>query len=116
MPPLEDVGSVRLRRFVFNFSKMGSLPMRVKWWAEKHIEPRIESCPAGEDQGCLVSRNHPMHDSVPYLMNSLPGETEILQEYFIPRNQFVPFVDGLRRIARANKSNLLNASVRVVHR
>ena len=116
IPPLEDVGSVRLRRFVFNFSKMGSIAMRMKWWAEKNIEPRIESCPAGEDNGCLVSRNHPMHDSVPYLMNSLPGETDILQEYFIPRSQFVPFVDGLRRIAVANKANLLNASVRVVHR
>jgi FAD/FMN-containing dehydrogenase len=116
LPPLDDVGSVRLRRFVFNFSKMGALPMRLKWWAEKHIEPRIESCPAGEANGCLVSRNHPMHDSVPYLMNSLPGETDILQEYFIPRSQFVPFVDGLRRIARANRANLLNASVRVVHR
>ena len=114
--PLEDVGSVRLRRFVFNFSKMGSLPMRLKWWAEKNIEPRIESCPAGHDNGCLVSRNHPMHDSVPYLMNSLGGETDILQEYFVPRDQFVPFVDGLRRIALAHRANLLNASVRVVHR
>lgn len=116
IPPLEDVGSVRLRRFVFNFSKMGALPMRLKWWAEKNIEPRIESCPAGEDNGCLVSRNHPMHDSVPYLMNSLAGETDILQEYFIPRDRFVPFVDGLRRIAAANRANLLNASIRVVHR
>ena len=116
IPGLEDVGSVRLRRFVFNFSKMGALPMRLKWWAEKHIEPRIESCPAGDDNGCLVSRNHPMHDSVPYLMNSLAGETDILQEYFIPRDQFVPFVDGLRRIATTNRANLLNASVRVVHR
>jgi FAD/FMN-containing dehydrogenase len=116
IPPLDDVGSVRLRRFVFNFSKMGSLPMRLKWWAEKHIEPRIESCPAGHDHGCLVSRNHPMHDSVPYLMNSLAGETDILQEYFIPRDRLVPFVDGLRRIATANRANLLNASVRVVHR
>jgi FAD/FMN-containing dehydrogenase len=116
IPPLDEVGSVRLRRFVFNFSKMGSLPMRLKWWAEKHIEPRIESCPAGDDNGCLVSRNHPMHDSVPYLMNSLAGETDILQEYFIPRDQLVPFVDGLRRIATANRANLLNASIRVVHR
>ena len=106
---------MKLRRLVFNFSKLGSLPMRIKWWAEKHLEPRLEACPAGESDGCLVSRNHPMHDSVPYLMNRLAGETDILQEYFIPRERFVEFVDGLRRITLANRANLLNASVRVVH-
>jgi FAD/FMN-containing dehydrogenase len=115
IPPLGEVSGVGLRRLVFNFSKLGSLPMRVKWWAEKHLEPRLEACPVGESDGCLLSRNHPMHDSVPYLMNRLAGETDILQEYFIPREQFVEFVDGLRRITRNNRANLLNASVRVVH-
>ena len=115
IPPLSQVEGVKLRRLVFNFSKLGSLPMRIKWWAEKHLEPRLETCPAGESDGCLVSRNHPMHDSVPYLMNRLAGETDILQEYFIPRERFVEFVDGLRRITLANRANLLNASVRVVH-
>jgi FAD/FMN-containing dehydrogenase len=101
---------------VFNLSKLGPIPMRIKWWAEKHVEPRLESCPAGDSNGCLVSRNHPMHDSVPYLMNRLAGETDILQEYFVPRDRFVEFVDGLRQATLDNQANLLNASVRVVHR
>jgi FAD/FMN-containing dehydrogenase len=116
IPALGEVSGVKFRRLVFNFSKLGAIPMRIKWWAEKHLEPRLESCPAGESDGCLVSRNHPMHDSVPYLMNRLAGETDILQEYFIPRDRFVDFVGGLRRITLANRANLLNASVRVVHR
>jgi FAD/FMN-containing dehydrogenase len=116
IPPLAEVEGVGLRRLVFNLSKLGSVPMRMKWWAEKHVEPWLESCPAGKSNGCLVSRNDPMHDSVPYLMNRLSGETDILQEYFVPRSQLVPFVDGLRRIAVANKTNLLNASIRVVHK
>ncbi|MCA1559751.1 MAG: FAD-binding oxidoreductase [Acidobacteria bacterium] len=116
IPPVGDVSGVRLRRLVFNLSKLGSVSMRMKWWAEKHLEPRLESCPAGESDGGLVSRNHPMHDSVPYLMNRLAGETDILQEYFIPRERFEEFIDGLRRITLANRANLLNASVRVVHR
>jgi FAD/FMN-containing dehydrogenase len=66
-------------------------------------------------EACLVSRNEPMHDSVPYLRNALKGETDILQEYFIPRAQFVRFVDGLRGLITEHKANLLNASVRVVH-
>jgi len=95
--------------------------MRFKWFAEKNIEPLIESCSVPRTQAmkdgeaCLVSRNEPMHDSVPYLRNNLQGETDILHEYFIPRDQFIAFVDGLRQIVTARKVNLLNASVRVVH-
>jgi hypothetical protein len=56
-----------------------------------------------------------MHDSVAYLRNSLPNDTDILHEYFIPRSQFVSFVDGMRKVLTDNRTNLLNASVRIVH-
>ena len=52
----------------------------------------------GQAEGCFVSRNHSMHDSVSYLRNNLPHETDILHEYFIPQQEFVAFVDGLRQI------------------
>lgn len=119
--PLGEVSNTKLRRFVLNFSKLGAWPMRLKWFAEKYVEPRLESCSVNRNQAmkegeaCLVSRNQPMHDSVKYLKNNLPHETDILQEYYIPRAQFVPFVDGLRQIMLENEANLLNASVRVVH-
>jgi FAD/FMN-containing dehydrogenase len=122
IPPLDEVSQIRLRRLIFNLSKHGRLAMRLKWFAEKRIEPMLESCSVsrnqamGEGEACLVSRNDPMHDSVPYLRNSLPEETDILHEYFIPRDQFVPFVDGLRSIVTTSGANLLNASVRVVQR
>ena len=122
MPPLGEVSQVKLRRLVFNLSKRGPTWMRLKWFAEKHIEPRIESCTVtrneamGQGEACLVSRNDPMHDSVPYLRNAMPEETDILHEYFIPRSAFVPFVDGLRQVVQEERANLLNASVRVVHR
>jgi FAD/FMN-containing dehydrogenase len=89
---------------------------------EKEIEPLLESCTVvarseamSSGEACLVSRNEPMHDSVKYLENNLLDETDILQEYFIPRAQFVAFVDGLRQIVVDHDVNLLNASVRVVH-
>ena len=122
IPPLGEVSQVKLRRFVLNWFKGGALAMRMRWFTEKYIEPRLESCTIsrnqaqGEGEACLVSRNEPMHDSVPYLMNTLMDETDILQEYFIPQDQFVPFIDGLRTILRQNSALLLNASVRVVHR
>jgi FAD/FMN-containing dehydrogenase len=122
VPPLGEVSSIKLRRFVFNFSKLGDLPMSIKWYLEKNIEPRLESCTVvprtqamGEGEACFVSRNEPMHDSVPYIRNNLKNETDILHEYFIPRDQFIPFVDGLRQIVLDYDVNLLNASVRVIH-
>jgi FAD/FMN-containing dehydrogenase len=123
VPPLGEVSSIKLRRFILNFSKLGPIPMRVKWFAEKHIEPMLESCTVvarsqalTEGEACLVSRNEPMHDSVPYLKNNLPDETDILQEYFIPRPEFATFVDSLREIVVKHSVNLLNASVRIVHK
>jgi FAD/FMN-containing dehydrogenase len=114
--PLREVRGVALRRLVLNASKLGGPAMRLKWWAEKHVEPWLESCPAGHADGCLVSRNDPMHDSVPSLLNRLRGETDILQEYFVPHDRFVPFVERMREIVEAHDANVLNASVRAVPR
>jgi FAD/FMN-containing dehydrogenase len=122
VPPLGEVSGIGLRRFVFNFSKLGRIPMDIKWFAEKYVEPKMETCTVvprtqamSEGEACLVSRNEPMHDSVPYLRNNLKKETDILHEYFIPREQFIPFVDGLRTVVQEHDVNLLNASVRVIH-
>jgi FAD/FMN-containing dehydrogenase len=119
--PPGEVSGVKLRRLTVNLSKQGSLFQEVKWFSEKHIEHRMENCTVtraqaiGSAEACLVNRNDPMHDSVPYLRNSLPDDTDILHEYFIPRSRFVSFVDGMRKIMTDNKTNLLNASVRIVH-
>jgi len=122
IPPLGEVSSTKLRRFVLNFSKLGAVPMGIKWYLEKNVEPMMESCTIvprtqamAEGEACFVSRNEPMHDSVKYTLNDLKNETDILHEYFIPRDQFVTFVDGLRRIVQDHDVNLLNASVRVIH-
>jgi FAD/FMN-containing dehydrogenase len=121
IPPLTEVTNVKLRRLVLNLSKQGSFFMSLKWWAEKYIEPKLEACSVNRNQAmkegeaCLVSRNEPMHDSVKYLKNNLKDETDILHEYFIPRSNFIPFIDRMRQILQDNKANLLNTSVRVVH-
>lgn len=122
IPALAEVTNTKLRRFVINLSKKGSLAMRLKWFTEKYVEPKIESCSVTRNQAmkdgeaCLVSRNEPMHDSVKYLQNNLKNDTDILHEYFIPRGKFAEYVDGVREILTKNNTNLLNASVRVVHK
>ena len=120
IPPLKEVENVKLRRFMFNLAKVGQIG--IKWFAEKYIEPRLESCAVSRNQAmkegeaCFVSRNEPMHDSVKYLKNNLKNDTDILHEYFIPRDKFISYIDDMRRVLKGNSVNLLNASVRVVHR
>lgn len=120
--PLGEVSSTRLRRLTVNLAKKNDLFKAWKWWSEKHLEHRFESCTItrqtaqGSGEACLVSRNDPMHDSVAYLFNALPDETDILHEYFIPRAKLLPFIDGMRAIFRAQDANLVNASIRAVGR
>lgn len=118
--PLEEDSNTRLIRFVLNFSKLGDFPMTMKWLVEKHIGPLMRACTVTRNQAmkdgeaCLVSRNDLTHESGMYLRNNLKNDTDILHEYFIPHAQFIPFVDGLRKVVQENDVNLLNASVRVV--
>jgi FAD/FMN-containing dehydrogenase len=122
LPPLGDVSAVWLRRLIFNLAKQGDVFRQMKWYLEREIEPMAESCTItrqdaqASGEGCFVSRNEPMHDSVPYLFNRLGNDTDILHEYFVPRDAIVPFIDGVRTIMETHQTNLLNASVRVVHK
>jgi FAD/FMN-containing dehydrogenase len=119
-PPLGEVAATRSRRLFVNLAKRGAWWRSLKWWAEKHLERRFETCTVtraqamGDGEACLVTRNDPMHDSVAYLRNNLPAETDILHEYFVPRERIVPFLDGLRAMFRAQVVNLDNASIRAV--
>ncbi|WP_375428581.1 hypothetical protein [uncultured Sphingomonas sp.] len=117
---LTEVTATKLRRATINLSKKNDLFKAVKWWSEKHLELRFESCTVtraqamGDGEACLVARNDPMHDSVDYLFNDLPGETDILHEYFVPRDRIVPFIDAMRTLFRSHDANLVNASIRAV--
>ncbi|NNG56386.1 FAD-binding oxidoreductase, partial [Sphingomonas paucimobilis] len=117
---LSEVTSTKIRRVTVNLAKRNDTFKRWKWWSEKHLEHRFESCTItraqaqGSGEACLVARNDPMHDSVAYLFNNLPSETDILHEYFIPRAQIVPFIDGMRAIFEREHANLVNASIRAV--
>lgn len=120
IPRLTPTGYVAFDRFVFNFSKTGGFGRWFRWQLEKNVEPRIHPCQSrnatmSREEGCLVTRNEEMYDSMDYLENRLK-DTDILQEYFIPRAQMPEFLDGLREIVWRDGSNLLNVTIRVVHK
>ncbi len=121
MPPLDEPGSVAIKRLIMNLAKYGGIFQRLKWFAESNLEPEFEACTVprtaalGEAEACFVSRNNPMHDSVPYLFNDLHDQTDILHEYFVPRPAFDAFLAEAREVLRSSPLPVLNASVRVVH-
>jgi FAD/FMN-containing dehydrogenase len=109
-----------LSRFVINFSKTGGTGRWLRWVIEKHVEPRLHSCltrnqAMGQSDGCLVTRNQEMYDDMAYLKNRL-RDTDILQEYFVPYDRMPEFVDRLRETVRRNDANLLNVTIRTVHK
>lgn len=120
LPPLEPARHNTLDRFVINFSKTGGLGRWVRWALEKYAEPRLHNCvtrnQAMNQKGeCLTSRNEEMYDDMAYLKNRL-RDTDILQEYFVPYDRMPGFVDGLRDVVQRNGANLLNVTIRTVHK
>jgi FAD/FMN-containing dehydrogenase len=118
--PIRPPGYDWLDRFIINFSKTGSFGRWTRWQLEKYVGPRVHPCLSrnermSREEGCLVSRNEEMYDSMDYLKNRLK-DTDILQEYFVPPGKMADFVDGLRDVVTKNHANLLNVTIRIVHR
>jgi FAD/FMN-containing dehydrogenase len=101
-------------------SKTGGFGRWTRWQLEKYVGPRVHPCLSrnermSREEGCLVSRNEEMYDSMDYLRNRLK-DTDILQEYFIRPDKMPDFVDGLRDVVIKNHANLLNVTIRIVHK
>src|ERR1700733_1417453 len=118
--PIRPPGYDWLDRLIINFSKTGGFGRWARWQLEKYVGPRVQPCLSrnekmSREEGCLISRNEEMYDSMNYLRNRL-NDTDILQEYFIPPEKMPEFVDGLRDVVTKNHANLLNVTIRFVHK
>ena len=120
LPELTPGRYQALDRFIINFSKTGGTGRWLRWTLEKYVEPHLHTCATrnqamNQQEACLVSRNEEMYDDMAYLKNRL-RDTDILQEYFIPYDHMPEFVDNLRDVVQRNKANLLNVTIRTVHK
>lgn len=120
LPSLEPQKHEAITRLIVNLSKTGGAGRWLRWTMEKRVEPMLHSCATRntamvEPATCEVSRNEEMHDRMAYLQNRLP-DTDILQEYFIAFARMPQFIDSLREIVQRNGANLLNVTIRIVHR
>jgi FAD/FMN-containing dehydrogenase len=108
IPPLCQPGAQTLERTIFRGSVDSDYGKRLRWRAEKDLAPRL----ARE----FYSRNQLLNEGVEIYQESSAKRTDILHEYFIPPARFEDFLEKLRVIIPKHKGDLLNVTVRNVHR
>src|SRR5436305_4801842 len=106
--PLKPETLVSLTRFVFNLGRKSYMGREIKWWAEKYIQPLLQTFPE--------SRKQIMYRSYAYLKNNLQNNSDVLQEYFLPKEQILPFIQGLGEILQRHSVVTCNVEIRSVHK
>ena len=106
MEPLQEGSFTSIRRTVFRGSANSAYGKNLRWRAEKFSASQIN--------GKKFSRNQLLNESVEVFQNTDPAYTDILHEYFIPKDRVKDFIDSLKKIIPAYKVDLLNITVRNV--
>lgn len=95
-------------KFFFGLSRRFDWAKSLRWSLQKKLEPTL-------DDSEHVSRNNAMRPPVTpleFLEYHSGRDTDILQEYFVPIDNFVPFMDRFREILVAAEMNVLSVTVR----
>jgi FAD/FMN-containing dehydrogenase len=106
IPLLAEPGLPKLRRGVFRGSADSDYGKELRWSAETRLQPWLA--------GKIFSRNQLLNEGVEVFQNRSADSTDILHEYFVPREHVVGFVTAMRRIISQHRPNLLNVTVRAV--
>ena len=106
IPPLEEAGLISLRRSIFRGSAGSEYGKRLRWNAETRMQPALTPT--------HYSRNQLLGEGVETFANRSAETTDILHEYFIPRDGIEQFVQDVRRIVPQHEGDLLNVTVRSV--
>ncbi|MDX5474347.1 MAG: FAD-binding oxidoreductase [Bacillaceae bacterium] len=102
---LHEEKNVRRDKFVFGLSRHYDWGKALVWKIQQKFYAMGK-----EDE--IISRNNAMRPPIQFLDYYSPKDTDILQEYFIPVENFPKFVDELREIVQEDNLNLLNVTVR----
>ena len=105
LPPIKEAKDNWMIRPIIEFSKTGRIGRWTRMVLEKYLSPLITPK--------QVTRNQQMYNKMSYLKNPAE-ETEILQEYFVPHDKMVKFIDDLRDVIQKSNVNLLNVTIRSV--
>ncbi len=107
---LTEEQNVLRDRFVFGLSRRFDWAKALRWTLQKRVE-------LGSGGARIVSRNNAMRPPLApleLLDYRSSRDTDIIQEYFVPVNRFVPFMDRFREILLEGRMNVLSSTVRYV--
>ena len=97
-------------RFFFGLSRRFDWAKSLRWRLQKRLE-------LGAGRARVVSRNNAMRPPLApleLLEYRSRRDTDIIQEYYVPVESFVPFMERFREILIDGKMNVLSSTVRYV--
>jgi FAD/FMN-containing dehydrogenase len=106
IPTLTNPKLLGLRRAIFRESVGSAFGKEMSWEAEKKVAHHLA--------GSAFSRNQIMNESADWFLDHSDATTDVLHEYFLPRDQAVPFLRQAKTMIRAHHEDLLNVTVREV--
>jgi decaprenylphospho-beta-D-ribofuranose 2-oxidase len=107
---LTEEANVWRDKFFFGISRRFHWAKSLRWTLQKKVE-------LGAGKARVVSRNNSMRPPLApleFLDHRSSRDTDIIQEYYVPVENFVPFMDRFREVLVASKMNVLSSTVRYV--
>ncbi|WP_439651522.1 FAD-binding oxidoreductase [Planococcus shixiaomingii] len=100
---------IAVPKFFLGLSRINDTGKELFWKTQKQYVNRVT--------GKLISRNNAMRSDSVFMEYSNDGRTEVLQEYFVPVENFEAYLDDLRTLIKDEEAlNLLNITVRYVEK
>ncbi|MCM2676198.1 FAD-binding oxidoreductase [Alkalicoccobacillus plakortidis] len=103
--PLLEEKNIKRDQFFLDLARSYDWGKNAVWYLQQKLY-------SNTDEVQIITRNNAMRPPVKFLDYESTKDTDILQEYFIPVNEFPTFVEKLNDIVEDEELNLLNATVR----
>ncbi|MGH9498934.1 MAG: FAD-binding oxidoreductase [Terriglobales bacterium] len=103
---LQQEKDVEFDRSAFAMSRHSEVGKDVRWFLQETVGDLVSTR--------IISRNNAMRPPIKFLAYDSPTDTDILQEYFVPVENLVSFMDEMRSVVVADKVNLLSVTIRYV--
>ncbi|SFE34126.1 FAD/FMN-containing dehydrogenase [Bacillus sp. OV194] len=104
--PLRNDGNVVLPKVLLGTSRYSSWGKELLWKTQKNYFLK--------QNGKVETRNNVMRSDSEFMEYDSQNRTEILQEYFVPVDEFSSYVDDLKAVLTKEDLNVLNITIRYV--
>ncbi|GGB64415.1 FAD-binding oxidoreductase [Fictibacillus barbaricus] len=103
---LKEEELVALPKLMLGMSRYSEWGKNVFWDTQKKFFM--------ESNGKYETRNNVMRSDSEFMEYENPNRTEVLQEYFVPVDEFTSYIDDLRKVLAREELNVLNITIRYV--